>query len=437
MKKTIVPILLILAIVLSACGTSENAEATADPSENSGDESGAPDSGDSQTAEGGDITSQDNPCADFSLLDQTLANPYPELPPATKEDWAVGPEDAAATFMEYSEPQCPYCAQIEPLMVAIQQAYPQDVRIIYRHRPFPESFHDKSFLASQALEAAGKQGRFQELKNFLFERQSKNPNSPTAADLPDSEFWVSVSPDDFDEWLAERVPDLGIEADQFLDDMFSKEVETKIQEAKADADALGINGTPTLFINGYKWPEEQRGIEIFSIYTELLINRAREYDSCPEMVIDTEKTYSATLVTSKGDITVELYDDVAPYAVNSFVFLAREGWYDGLPFIVSDQFVLSGDPSDTGYGGPGYVTLDEISDELTFEEPGVMAVFSLGSGLNGSTFFINKTTLTEQEGRTVFGKVIEGMDVVNSMEARDNIFEPAEDQLLSVTITEK
>ena len=119
------------------------------------------------------------------------------------------------------------------------------------------------------------------------------------------------------------------------------------------------------------------------------------------------------------------------------MFLAREGWYDGLPFFVSDQFVLSGDPSDTGYGGPGYVTLDEISDELTFEEPGVMAVFSLGSGLNGSTFFINKTTLTEQEGRTVFGKVIEGMDVVNSMEARDNIFEPAEDQLLSVTITEK
>ena len=169
----------------------------------------------------------------------------------------------------------------------------------------------------------------------------------------------------------------------------------------------------------------------------MLKNQGVEYDSCAPTVIQPGKQYAATISTTKGDIEVDLFADVAPYAVNSFIFLANEGWYDGLSFISTNEFALSGDPSDTGYGGPGYAYLDELDDSLTFTEPGKLSTFSLGPGINGSSFFINKTTLEGQEARTVFGEVTSGMDVVNAMELRDNIFDPAVDTILSVTITEK
>ena len=136
---------------------------------------------------------------------------------------------------------------------------------------------------------------------------------------------------------------------------------------------------------------------------------------------------------------VDLFADKAPYAVNSFVFLAREGWYNNLPIISTDQFMLSGDPTDTGYGGPGYAYKDEIDSTLAFTEPGMLATFAynVGSGTNGSTFFINKIALPEQSGRTIFGKVTSGLDVLTSLQIRDNIFNPAFDSILGVTITEK
>jgi len=404
MKKFLFPVLLAAALILSACGAETEEEVAS--------------------------------CRPYNLLEQKLGDPYPGLPDVTDEDWSVGPSDARVTFMEYSEPQCPFCARLEPILLAVQERYPNDVRLVYRHRPFPESFHDKSILASRALEAAGKQGRFQEMKNFLFSRQSRDPNSyPETADLPDSEFWVPVSPDQFDEWLADRVPELGIDPQQFLDDMFSSDVEKKIKSAQNSADSLGINGTPTVFINGHKWPEQQRTVEMFSIYVELILNEGRGYRSCPEMVIDTGKDYTATLVTTKGEIQVELFDDIAPNAVNSFVFLANEGWYNDMHILVQDTFILTGDPSGTSYGGAGFVTADELSDELSLEDVGMLASFSRGPNLNGSAFFINKTALSGQEGRTIFGRVTGGMEVVESLEPRSNIFEPPADTLLSISIS--
>ncbi len=232
---------------------------------------------------------------------------------------------------------------------------------------------------------------------------------------------------------------MGIDADQLLKDMVSDAVVKKVQDAKANADAIGISGTPTLLFNGYAWPANQRGTEIFSIYTDLYLNKDKEFDACPAMAIDQSKSYSATITTTKGDIVVDLFDDQAPFAVNSFVFLAREGWYNNMPVISTDQFALSGDPTDTGYGGPGYAFKDEIDSSLNFNEPGMLALYaySIGSGTNGSTFFINKISLPDQTGRTIFGKVTAGLDVLNQLESRNNIFSPILDQILSVTITEK
>jgi len=437
MKKFFMPILLVAAILLSACAAAEKAaEPTAAPT--AAPTQAAASSGE-QPAASGVITSEDKPCVPFNLLSQSLTTPYPGLPEVTDEDYIVGPKDAPVTFMVYSEPQCPYCAQFDPIVESFTALYPNDVRFVFRLRPFPESFHDKSILASQAMVAAGLQGKFDEFRIWIFERQNKNPNNPAVASLAETEFWAKLPPTDLANWLKERVSDLGINPDQFVKDMLSDAVIKKVQDAKASADAIGVSGTPTLFINGYEWPENQRGNEIFSIYTRLLINTEKEYKSCPALSLDTTKSYSATISTTKGDIVVDLFADKAPYAVNSFVFLAREGWYNNMPIISTDQFMLSGDPTDTGYGGPGYAFKDEIDGALSFNEPGMLASFAynVGSGTNGSTFFINKIALPEQSGRTIFGKVTSGMDVLASLAIRDNIFKPAADNILGVTITEK
>jgi len=437
MKKLLLPILLVLTILLSACNAaSKTAEPTAAPTV---PPTATTASGGDQTISGTSITSDANPCAPFFLLSQTMVNPYPGLPEVTEEDYIVGPKDAPVTFMVYSEPQCPFCAQFDPLIESFTALYPNDVRFVFRLRPFPESFHDKSILASQAMVAAGLQGKFDEFRIWIFQHQNKNPNDPAVANLADTEFWSGLAPADLGEWLKQRVPDLGINAEQFIKDMNSDAVVKKVQDAKVSADTIGINGTPTLFINGFEWPENQRGNEIFSIYTKLLLSRENEYKTCPAMTIDSSKTYSATIATTKGDIEVDLFADKAPYAVNSFVFLAKDGWYNNLPIISTDQFMLSGDPTDTGYGGTGYVYKDEIDSSLNFNEPGMLGVFApkIGAGMNGGIFFINKIADTGQEGRTIFGKVISGLDVLNKLEIRDNIFNPALDKVLSVTITEK
>ena len=163
--------------------------------------------------------------------------------------------------------------------------------------------------------------------------------------------WTPIAPDEFDAWLEGNLVSLEIDSTQFFKDMYSTKVIDKIAAAEQSADELGMNGTPTLMINGYQWPENDRSMEIFSIYVQLLRNQTKEFDSCAPEVIQKGTNYSATISTTKGDIEVDLFEDTAHYAVNSFVFLAQEGWYDGLSFITTNEFVLNGDPSDTGYGG--------------------------------------------------------------------------------------
>ena len=147
------------------------------------------------------------------------------------------------------------------------------------------------------------------------------------------------------------------------------------------------------------------------------------------MLIDTAKSYSASIETTKGNIVVELFDDTAPYAVNSFIFLSNQGWYDNLPIIANDQLILSGDPSNTGVGGAGYAYKDEINSNYNFSEPGMLATYSpFGPNLNGSMFLINKAAVEGQGGTTIFGKVLNGLEVVNSL--------TSEDHIIKITITE-
>jgi cyclophilin family peptidyl-prolyl cis-trans isomerase len=324
---------------------------------------------------------------------------------------------------------------LDPLLDQFQAKYPNDVRVVTRLFPLT-SIHNKSLMATEALIAAGKQNKFNELKSFLFSHQYKEASTDTT--LTDADFWADLDPNDFEGWLKTQVPALGINADKFLTDMKSDEVVAKAQSFYDAAVKLGISGTPTLMINGYEWPENQRGIEICSIYLRLIKNQSKESNACPATVIDASKKYTATISTTQGDIKVELYPDKAPMAVNSFVYLAQQGWYDNLPIISSTDFILSGDPSDTGYGGAGYAYKDEVND-LTFENPGMLAVYSVwpGYGTNGSMFFINKTALTDQTNRTIFGKVTEGLDLLDKFATRDNVFDDVKDKVLSVKISEE
>ncbi|MBK6794090.1 MAG: peptidylprolyl isomerase [Anaerolineales bacterium] len=160
------------------------------------------------------------------------------------------------------------------------------------------------------------------------------------------------------------------------------------------------------------------------------------------MTIDTAKKYFATVEMEKGgEFVIELYADKAPITVNSFVFLAQEGYFNGVTFHrVLDGFMAQGgDPTGTGMGGPGYQFVNENSD-LTFDKDGVVAMANAGPDTNGSQFFI---TYGPQEflngGYTIFGQVIEGMDVVNEITRRDPEQNPnfTGDVMKSVTITEE
>ena len=148
------------------------------------------------------------------------------------------------------------------------------------------------------------------------------------------------------------------------------------------------------------------------------------FKHAPEMTIDPKATYTATMKTSCGTIEMELYPDVAPIGVNNFVFLARQGFYDGLTFhrIVAGFVVHGGDPAGDGSGGPGYQFDNEISKKVTFADAGMLAYANSGVDTNGSQFFITLAPATGLDptpsaSYTIFGKVTKGMDVAQKMGA--------------------
>ncbi len=140
----------------------------------------------------------------------------------------------------------------------------------------------------------------------------------------------------------------------------------------------------------------------------------------PEMQIDEQRSYTATMQTSCGAIELELFAKQTPVTVNNFVFLARQGFYDGVTFhrIIPQFMIQGGDPQGTGTGGPGYQFEDEIVKDLTFSERGLLAMANAGPGTNGSQFFITTSEPEHLNGKhTIFGRVTDGMDVVKQIEA--------------------
>jgi cyclophilin family peptidyl-prolyl cis-trans isomerase len=310
------------------------------------------------------------------------------------------------------------------VLAQLQQAYPDQVLVAYRH--FPLTSHPLALIAAYASEAAGLQGKFWEMHDILFESQQE---------------YASCTEDQFREWVAGKAADLELDLDQFNADLDSPAVTEKVQQAQQRGAEIGIPGTPLVLINGQPY-QGPRDFENFEAILNLFQLADRQFTECPPMVIDPAKQYIATLKTEKGDIVIQLFADKAPLAVNSFVFLAREGWFNGVTFhrVLPGFVAQAGDPSATGMGGPGYFFRNETND-LLYDKPGMVGMANSGADSNGSQFFITFAEVPDLNGGyTIFGEVIEGMDVAEQLSARDPANQmnlPPGDAIVSVEIDER
>jgi len=149
---------------------------------------------------------------------------------------------------------------------------------------------------------------------------------------------------------------------------------------------------------------------------------SKEWNTAPEMEIDPRKKYTATISTDKGDMLIELFADKAPKTVNNFIFLARQGFYDGIIFhrVIANFMAQGGDPTGKGSGGPGYKFGDEFHPSLRHDKPGMLSMANAGPNTNGSQFFITHVPTPHLDNKhSVFGQVIKGMDVLMSIPPRD------------------
>lgn len=316
-------------------------------------------------------------------------------------------------------------------MAQLRKNFAKDLRFVYRQFPLL-SIHDKAGLASQATEAAGDQGKFWEMHAFLYERQSE---------------WVGKTSEEFKEWLIAKSGDVGLDSKKFADDLVSQKSIDAVMQAYQEASSIGLNSTPTFFING-QYYESSRDYDSMAA-TLKQFSQIKRFSECPSMTIDPNKKYTATLETDKGKIVIELFAKQTPITVNSFVFLARQGWFDGMTFhrVLPNFVAQTGDPYNTSMGNPGYIFKNEIAPGLTFAEGGVVGMArGYAPDTNGSQFFITLTGISKDDAfqldgkYTIFGKVISGMDVVDKLTLRDTSqdpYAPPGDKVLKVTIEEK
>jgi len=351
-----------------------------------------------------------------------------DIPAISDADWQTGAENPVLTILEYSDFQCPACGMFFGELEKLMQSRPDEVRLVFRNFPLV-SLHPNATLAAQAAEAAGLQGNEQywAMNRLLFSKQSE---------------WSEKTTEDFTTYLKEQASNLKLDVDKFMQDLTSEALVTKLKEQTDAAVAMGLNSTPTIILNGRPW-QYQWDAYTLGMVIDLIKSEAKMYTECPDFVIDQEKEYTATIKTEKGDIVMELYPKVAPEAVNSFVVLARDGYYDGVTFhrVLANFVAQTGDPSNTGMGGSGYEYREEVSADLKYDQEGMVGIAkSTQPGTSGSQFFITYAPLPDLDGGyTIFGKVISGMDVVKQITERDPSTMPTTpgDKIISITIDEK
>ena len=327
--------------------------------------------------------------------------------------------------MWYFDYQCPACAFLAASLKQIRLTHHEDVRIVFVNTPI--AGRDKDSLATQAVEAADLQGKYWEMHDLLFDKQAE---------------WANLSLASFQDWLGQQAAGLGMETPKFLADLKSAIVAGRVRQVVQSASNQAII-PPILFVNS---SSRYTGLADFaSLDTVVKIEAlsARQFSNCPAWVINPLKQYIATLHTSRGDVVIQLFPDKAPLAVDNFVWLARNHWYDGITFykVLPKSLVMTGDPSETGIGNPGYLFETEILASPRFDQPGMAAMDNSGIDTNGSRFLITLSSAAQMNGQyTIFGKVISGMDVLSALTARNpqpGKYLPAGDKLINIVIQEQ
>jgi len=357
------------------------------------------------------------------------AEPTPALgagsiyPPISGADFSIGTADAPVTLVLYCDFQSPGCKSMETVVTELMKNH-DDLRFVFRPLPLIGVL-DKTEMAIIAALAADEQGQFWAMYDLLFAKYNE---------------WTVLAPSKFDAWVVKEAVALGMDGDKLTAAIKAPETTTRMMSMYEAAKQLNIAAVPLVLMNGeqfylldYKNMSDTIGIIALG---------KKQFTQCPPFNIDVTKQYLATIKTEKGDIVLELYPDKAPLAVNSFVFLAREGWFDGVTFhrVIPGFAAQAGDPSGTGKGNPGYFFNNEISN-LFFDRPGVVGMANSGPDTNGSQFFITFAPAPHLDGSyTIFGHVLSGLDVAENLTPRDpdqGLLLPPGDKIISVKIEEK
>jgi cyclophilin family peptidyl-prolyl cis-trans isomerase/protein-disulfide isomerase len=326
------------------------------------------------------------------------------FPPVSGADYSYGPVNAPVTIVEYCDFQSSGCRATAIFFGRLLRSH-ENVRFVFRPLPLL-GIMDKSDKAVIAAIAAGEQDQFWNMYDLLFLRYDE---------------WVNLTPDAFETWVVSEASLLGLDGEKLKAAIHADETESAMRSMHEAAASLNIAAVPLILINGSPQPADLLDYRTLSDTIGLISLGQNQFTECPPFDIDPSKQYIATIETEKGDIVMQLFPDKAPLAVNSFVFLAKQGWFDGVMFhrVIPGFAAQAGDPSGTGRGNPGYFFNTEISD-LRFDKPGMVGMANSGADLNGSQFFITLAPAPHLDGGyTIFGQVLSGLDVVERLTPRD------------------
>jgi cyclophilin family peptidyl-prolyl cis-trans isomerase/protein-disulfide isomerase len=347
------------------------------------------------------------------------------FPPVSQADFSFGPADAPVTIIEYCDFQAEGCRNMA-MTIAELLRNQDSVRFVFRPLPLI-GILDKSGSAVLAALAADEQGKFWEMYDLLFVKYDE---------------WVNLKPETFNAWVVKESVAAGVDGEKLQAAINADKTATRMQSMYEAAKKMSIPAVPLVLINGALQPSYVLDFQSVSDAVGLIALGQKQFTQCPPFNVDSKKQYVATLHTEKGDVVIQLFADKAPLAVNSFVFLARQGWFDGVTFhrVILGFAAQAGDPSGTGKGNPGYFFNNEISD-LKFDKPGMVGMANNGPDTNGSQFFITYAPAAHLDGSyTVFGQVLSGLDVAEKLKPRDpdqsTVLLPG-DKILSVDIEEK
>ncbi len=316
-----------------------------------------------------------------------------------EDDHRYGPTDAPVVLVVYGDYQCEPCARLDAALWDLLAAYPDGVLLVYRHFPLVP-VHDKALMAVQAVEAAARQDRFWEYHRRLYAEQSR---------------WKDLSPEAFPAYLVGLAEELGLERTRFMQDLSSEAIQALALRAWNAGQALGLQAVPVVFLNGEWFPGPVTPERLEPVVRLHLLSQ-RAFTTCPPWRIEMGRTYRWEWTLPQGPVAVELQPAWAPQGVNAVVFLAQEGWYRGMGMYAVEpaRTVYLGDPSNTGYGHPGFLIPWEPPKRRL--QAGHVVLQPESPGWNSPRLAVLLAPRPDWEGQvTVIGQVARGMEVLQNL----------------------